>query len=205
MYLYVDLPKFDFPVVFSEQESLITLPPQPVIHPPSQTSQPTSALPPNLLSNDPHLWKTYDPEAWRENPVEIKHRKLLRSQRLGDEGRDLKPGPADRDRLNVSATSHKLNLNKAVLPKVHRKYSACRLLHHSPQWIRTYYGSFVSLSFALPDLLPSSSSASLGRTRWKQNKRWRSCYRCGGKKLVWMMPWSFWGLISHIRKFGHLQ
>ncbi|KIR59973.1 phosphatidylinositol 3-kinase [Cryptococcus bacillisporus CA1873] len=100
LYLYVDLPKFDFPVVFSEQESLITLPTQPVVHPPSQNSQPTSALPPNLLSNDPHLWKTYDPEAWRENPVEIKHRKLLRSQRLGDEGRDLKPGPADRDRLN---------------------------------------------------------------------------------------------------------
>ncbi|KAE8541128.1 hypothetical protein D1P53_002482 [Cryptococcus gattii VGV] len=100
LYLYVDLPKFDFPVVFSEQESLITLPTQPVVHPPSQNSQPTSALPPNLLSNDPHLWKTYDPEAWKENPVEIKHRKLLRSQRLGDEGRDLKPGPADRDRLN---------------------------------------------------------------------------------------------------------
>jgi phosphatidylinositol 3-kinase len=53
-----------------------------------------------MLSTDPHLWRTYDPDAWRENPVEIKHRKLLRSQRLGDEGRDLKPGPADRDRLN---------------------------------------------------------------------------------------------------------
>lgn len=118
MYLYVDLPKFDFPVVFSEQESLITFPIQPVIHPPSQNSQPTSALPPNLLSNDPHLWKTYDPEAWKENPVEIKHRKLLRSQRLGDEGRDLKPGPADRDRLNVSARSHNLNLGQAVLPRV---------------------------------------------------------------------------------------
>jgi phosphatidylinositol 3-kinase len=53
-----------------------------------------------MLSTDSHLWRTYDPDAWRENPVEIKHRKLLRSQRLGDEGRDLKPGPADRDRLN---------------------------------------------------------------------------------------------------------
>ena len=54
-----------------------------------------------MLSTDPHLWRVFDPDAWRENPVEIKHRKLLRSQRLGDEGRDLKPGPADRDRLNV--------------------------------------------------------------------------------------------------------
>jgi phosphatidylinositol 3-kinase len=43
----------------------------------------------------------YDPDAWRENPVEVKHRKLLRSQRLGDQGKDLKPGPVDRDRLNV--------------------------------------------------------------------------------------------------------
>lgn len=55
-----------------------------------------------MLTTDPHLWKMYDPDAWRENPVESKHRKLLRSQRLGDEGRDLKPGPVERDRLNVS-------------------------------------------------------------------------------------------------------
>ncbi|WVQ78275.1 hypothetical protein IAT38_000360 [Cryptococcus sp. DSM 104549] len=100
LYLYVDLPKFDFPVVFSEQESNIPLPPAPVLHPVSQNPQPVSALPPDLLSTDNHLWRTYDPDAWRENPVEVKHRKLLRSQRLGDEGRDLKPGPADRDRLN---------------------------------------------------------------------------------------------------------
>ncbi|WWD15916.1 hypothetical protein CI109_100340 [Kwoniella shandongensis] len=100
LYLYIDLPKFDFPVVFSEQESSIPLPPAPVVHPPSQNQQPISALPPDLLSTDPHLWRTYDPDAWRENPVETKHRKLLRSQRLGDQGRDLKPGPADRDRLN---------------------------------------------------------------------------------------------------------
>ena len=55
-----------------------------------------------MLTTDPHLWKMYDPDAWRENPVESKHRKLLRSQRLGDEGRDLKPVPVERDRLNVS-------------------------------------------------------------------------------------------------------
>jgi phosphatidylinositol 3-kinase len=84
------------------QESPITLPPAPLLPPPSQVTQNVSALPPKLLSSDPHLWRTYDPDAWRENPVEIKHRKLLRSQRLGDEGRDIKPGPADRDRLNVS-------------------------------------------------------------------------------------------------------
>ncbi|WVQ98732.1 hypothetical protein IAU59_005863 [Kwoniella sp. CBS 9459] len=100
LYLYVDMPGFDFPVVFSEQESSIPLPPAPVSHPISQNQQHISVLPPDLLSTDPHLWRTYDPDAWRENPVEIKHRKLLRSQRLGDQGKDLKPGPADRDRLN---------------------------------------------------------------------------------------------------------
>ncbi|WVR05232.1 hypothetical protein IAU60_002244 [Kwoniella sp. DSM 27419] len=100
LYLYVDLPKFDFPVVCSEQESSIPLPPPPVAHPVTRDQQQISVLPPDLLSTDPHLWRTYDPDAWRENPVEIKHRKLLRSQRLGDQGRDLKPGPADRDRLN---------------------------------------------------------------------------------------------------------
>ncbi|WVN86799.1 uncharacterized protein L203_101971 [Cryptococcus depauperatus CBS 7841] len=100
LYLYIDLPRFDFPVVYSEQETPYSLPPAPILHLPSQNPQPASALPPDLLSTDPYLWKTYDPDAWRENPVEIKHRKLLRSQRLGDEGRDLKPGPSDRDRLN---------------------------------------------------------------------------------------------------------
>ncbi|WVF72152.1 hypothetical protein IAT40_006964 [Kwoniella sp. CBS 6097] len=100
LYLYVDMPGFDFPVVFSEQESSIPLPPAPVPHPLSQNQQHISVLPPDLLSTDPHLWRTYDPDAWRVNPVEIKHRKLLRSQRLGDQGKDLKPGPADRDRLN---------------------------------------------------------------------------------------------------------
>jgi phosphatidylinositol 3-kinase len=58
-----------------------------------------------MLSTDPHLWRTYDPDAWRENPIETKHRKLLRSQRLGDEGKDLKPGPVDRDRLNVGISN----------------------------------------------------------------------------------------------------
>ncbi|KAK4683819.1 hypothetical protein P7C73_g6397, partial [Tremellales sp. Uapishka_1] len=72
----------------------------PILPPPTTNTQHISVLPPDMFSTDEHLWRTYDPDAWRENPVETKHRKLLRSQRLGDEGRDLKPGPVDRDRLN---------------------------------------------------------------------------------------------------------
>lgn len=78
------------------------MPPAPVANAPQAHQQHSPALPANFLTTDEHLWRLYDPDSWRENPVEIKHRKLLRSQRLGDEGRDLKPGPADRDRLNVS-------------------------------------------------------------------------------------------------------
>ena len=120
LFLYVDMPRFDFPVVYSEQESPLPQPPTPVA--PSPAPDHVSALPPNFLSSDPHLWRIFDPDAWRENPVEVKHRKLLRSQRLGDQGRDLKPGPADRDRLNVS---------QFIQPGLmSRKSSAClRLLH----------------------------------------------------------------------------
>ncbi|WVQ71681.1 hypothetical protein IAR50_001222 [Cryptococcus sp. DSM 104548] len=100
LYLYVDLPKFDFPVVYSEQESLVSVPPAPIAHLPATSAPPVLALPSNFLASDRHLWRAYDPDAWRDNPVEIKHRKLLRSQRLGDAGKDLKPGPSDRDRLN---------------------------------------------------------------------------------------------------------
>lgn len=102
LYLYVDLPKFDFPVIYAEAESPVPLPPVPNL--PTLATQPQiiPVLKPDSLAEDTWLWRTYDPDAWRENPVEIKHRKLLRSQRLGDEGKDLKPSPADRDRLNVS-------------------------------------------------------------------------------------------------------
>jgi hypothetical protein len=89
------------PSFTDSQEGQIPQPPIPLL-PPTNPPPTLSGIPPNMLSTDPHLWRTYDPDAWRENPIETKHRKLLRSQRLGDEGKDLKPGPVDRDRLNVS-------------------------------------------------------------------------------------------------------
>ena len=145
LFLYVDLPKFDFPVVFSEQESPITLPPAPVLPPPSQAQMIHSALPPDLFSTDPHLWRHFDPDAWRDNPVEIKHRKLLRSQRLVDEGRDLKPGPADRDRLNVSPL---LLLTFPAINVDGRKYSDYRPLPHYRQWTKICSGNSASHSSA---------------------------------------------------------
>lgn len=44
-----------------------------------------------------------DPDLVRDNPVEAKHRRLVRSHRNGPLDRDLKPNPKIRDELNVSA------------------------------------------------------------------------------------------------------
>ncbi|KAI9341366.1 kinase-like domain-containing protein [Obelidium mucronatum] len=84
MFLYIDLPKFDFPLVFHEKEYVL---------PPSITP---------LIPNTVHQYRRiYDPEIARgDNPVEAKHRKLARSHRNGPLDRDLKPNAKIRDELN---------------------------------------------------------------------------------------------------------
>ncbi|ORY44400.1 phosphatidylinositol 3-kinase [Rhizoclosmatium globosum] len=83
-FLYIDLPKFDFPLVHHEKEYVL---------PPSITP---------LLPNTIHQYRRiYDPEISRgDNPVEAKHRKLARSHRNGPLDRDLKPNAKIRDELN---------------------------------------------------------------------------------------------------------
>ncbi|KAJ3291967.1 Phosphatidylinositol (PI) 3-kinase [Borealophlyctis nickersoniae] len=81
LYLYIDLPQFDFPLVFNEKE--YTLPP---------------SLPARSLDSD--LLLIADPDFSRDNPVENKHRKLARSHRNGPLDRDLKPNAKIRDELN---------------------------------------------------------------------------------------------------------
>lgn len=49
-----------------------------------------------------------DPDLHRDNPVEAKHRRLVRSHRSGPLDRDLKPNPNIRDELNVSKGIHPL-------------------------------------------------------------------------------------------------
>ncbi len=58
---------------------------------------------PALISihSDMHLWAVLDPEMARTNPVEDKHRRLVRSHRSGPLDRDLKPNARIRDELNV--------------------------------------------------------------------------------------------------------
>lgn len=111
LFLNVDLPRFDFPVVFAEQEAVLPQPPAPLPNPLLATGP--SPLPPNFLASDPHLWRIYDPESIRiredvdgeGNPVEAKYRRLARSHRTGRGDRELKPGPETRDLLYVSRIS----------------------------------------------------------------------------------------------------
>lgn len=56
------------------------------------------------VNQDPHLWAVLDPEMELENPVEDKHRRLVRSHRNGPLDRELKPNPDIRNDLNVSSS-----------------------------------------------------------------------------------------------------
>jgi hypothetical protein len=48
------------------------------------------------------MWAVVDPESCRENPVEDKHRRLVRSHRSSPYDRELKPNAKIRDELGVS-------------------------------------------------------------------------------------------------------
>ncbi|OZJ02698.1 hypothetical protein BZG36_04601 [Bifiguratus adelaidae] len=104
MFLYVDLPKFDFPLVFSEYEYPSTTKPTSQLNGNAAMPQPfiqsgTTAIPIN--DNEYPAVIILDPEILRENPVEAKHRRLVRSHRNGPLDRDLKPNPKTRDELNT--------------------------------------------------------------------------------------------------------
>ncbi|KAG6809881.1 hypothetical protein H0H92_014299 [Tricholoma furcatifolium] len=99
LFLYIDLPRYDFPVVFNEPESHAqTFASPPSIAPtPSQT--PISASIQSVFGPDSTLWSVNDPDASRENSVEDKHRRLVRSHRSSPYDRELKPNAKIRDEL----------------------------------------------------------------------------------------------------------
>jgi phosphatidylinositol 3-kinase len=124
--LNVELPKFDFPVVFADHE----YPPPPISNQQHlSTSQSNVILkPPPEVQFGPginavgessegfgsRLVRVYDPEsAARDNPAESKHRRLVRSQhRNGMHDKDLKPNAKTRDELNIImgySPTHALN------------------------------------------------------------------------------------------------
>ncbi|KIM64269.1 hypothetical protein SCLCIDRAFT_1213365 [Scleroderma citrinum Foug A] len=97
MFLYVDFPRFDFPVVFSEPETQSI--PSTSTAPATVVQIPITPILPPSFGTDPHLWAVSDPDALRENPVEDKHRRLVRSHRSSPYDRELKPNAKIRDEL----------------------------------------------------------------------------------------------------------
>ncbi|KAJ2000271.1 Phosphatidylinositol (PI) 3-kinase, partial [Coemansia thaxteri] len=80
LYIHVALPKFDFAVVFGE----------------TKLDDPLVVQP-----SSPKFCLVFDPETYRDNPAESKHRRLLRGYRSGTLDRELKPNAAIRDQLNT--------------------------------------------------------------------------------------------------------
>ncbi|KAF8623642.1 hypothetical protein AX17_007342 [Amanita inopinata Kibby_2008] len=99
LFLYIDLPRFDFPVIFSEPETLLPITTSSILPPP--TSHTTGAATPSLFSIESTVWSVVDPDVVRENPVEDKHRRLVRSHRSSPYDRELKPNAKIRDELAV--------------------------------------------------------------------------------------------------------
>src|ERR1700679_4096653 len=110
LFLYIDLPRFDFPVIFSEPVRICmsslyyTHWSQEAPNLPSISHTPAA---PSVASmaTDAHLWSVVDPEIARDNPVEDKHRRLVRSHRSSPYDRELKPNAKIRDELGVSVNN----------------------------------------------------------------------------------------------------
>ncbi|KAI8632822.1 phosphatidylinositol 3 [Xylariaceae sp. FL1651] len=108
--LNIELPRFDFPVVFADHE---------YAPPPISSFQHLSASQSNIILKPPpevsygpginapegrdRIVRIYDPEVGaKDNPAESKHRRLVRSQhRHGILDKDLKPNAKVRDELNM--------------------------------------------------------------------------------------------------------
>ncbi|KII89648.1 hypothetical protein PLICRDRAFT_158734 [Plicaturopsis crispa FD-325 SS-3] len=97
LFLYIDLPRFDFPVIFSEPEAHSATATSNIIQPVAQPPGAPSIS--STFATDTHLWAILDPEVARENPVEDKHRRLVRSHRSSPYDRELKPNAQNRDEL----------------------------------------------------------------------------------------------------------
>lgn len=69
---------------------------------PTTTTGPgTASTSAQTSSSEPTLFTIIDPEIVRKNPVEAKHRRLVRDHRNGPLDRELKPNAKIRDELNV--------------------------------------------------------------------------------------------------------
>ncbi|KAJ2124959.1 Phosphatidylinositol (PI) 3-kinase [Coemansia sp. RSA 1822] len=80
LYIHVGFPQFDFAVLFGEPK----------------LDDPLVLQPKNAK-----FCLAFDPEMYRDNPAETKHRRLLRGYRSESLDRELKPNSAIRDQLNT--------------------------------------------------------------------------------------------------------
>ncbi|KAJ2997410.1 Phosphatidylinositol (PI) 3-kinase [Globomyces sp. JEL0801] len=88
-YMYIELPIFDFPIVFNEKVLADDLTIKEYLYPNQIT----------LRELDANLITVFDSEVPQDNPVENKHRKLARSHRNGPLDRELKPNAKLRDEI----------------------------------------------------------------------------------------------------------
>ncbi|CCX16633.1 kinase-like domain-containing protein [Pyronema domesticum] len=104
-FLFIDFPRWDFPIVYAELEYKAPGDKQLVPADAAVNGAP-GARPANVVMNESTqegkrvCFKVFDPEVVRDNPAESKHRRLVRSQRNGIVDRDLKPNAKIRDELN---------------------------------------------------------------------------------------------------------
>lgn len=110
LFLYIEMPQFELPVVFCEPE------PKPITLPPLHTHQsgaagtsaavPAAAVPGTLRHGAPaidaSLFTIVDPEIARDNPIEAKYRRMARNHRSDPLDQEMKPSADVRDQLNVS-------------------------------------------------------------------------------------------------------
>jgi len=111
-YLFIDFPRFDFPIVYSEYEyktsgsnlSANNMSPTNSSMNTGNTQRQTRGMSDGAPGGDAGPsrlpFRVFDPEVTRDNPAESKHRRLVRSQRNGIVDRDLKPNAKIRDELN---------------------------------------------------------------------------------------------------------
>ncbi|KAF9571953.1 Phosphatidylinositol (PI) 3-kinase [Mortierella alpina] len=96
MLLNIDLPKFDFPVIFDEHEYEAKT----NLSHHNFSGSAINSIPSLHINSAPSsVLIVEDPEISRENLVEAKHRRLVRSHRNGPLDRELKPNPKIRDEL----------------------------------------------------------------------------------------------------------
>ncbi|ODQ80167.1 hypothetical protein BABINDRAFT_161146 [Babjeviella inositovora NRRL Y-12698] len=92
-YVFLDMALFDLPIVFTDIKYVTPALPRSVA-----IAAPHTA---SFLAYESARPKVFDPDQYREDPIEMKFRKLERSHKDGPLNRELKPTPRIRDELNT--------------------------------------------------------------------------------------------------------